>query len=724
MTTSARSPSSNLPAILRLLTVAAMAQPVVSIADARNDAREIEEVLVIGESIGSVRLNESQTAGSRLGLTSLQTPASIDIITREDIAGKGDYSALQAVTRATGFSASASPGNGGSSVSARGFNGNGTIVNTYDGTRLYITAGTVTFPADTWTLERVEVLRGAGSVINGMGALGATINYVPKTPVFGEPDFEALLSTGSFDSVRIAAGGGMQLSERVAARLDASQHQTDGYVRRADEQRSVLAGSLLFRATDKLNVRLSVDYADIDAPPYWGTPLIDGGASNQQRRNNYNFSNGSVEYEDLWVRARTEWQLTPSVMFRNDTYYIDAWREWQNVEKYAFNPESGLIDRSSFLGIIHNQQQVGSRSELQVNTAIAGITSQLSVGAEFNVMDLDYSNNFRTGGFNFADSVTVNGFDPGIVPASESPTILDYSTDSTQSAVFLDSFFQLTDTLSLVTGIRFDNFDFQRDNHALDDPRATPREASAFNAGFSSFTWRAGVVYQPAESLSLYVQTSTAADPVTSPVSISASNSDFDLSTGRQYELGIKQQFLDGRAEYTVAYFDIVKEDLKTRLPGEAFSRQIGQQSSQGWEFSLRITPLEQFSLELNTALVDAQFDEFFSGEDSLEGNTPRNVPDTTANLWLQWHPRLAFSGGVGLRYVDERFANNANSQRLPAYTMLDATASWRVSENLTVNLRGRNLGNERDYVLSQYGTDQYIFGEPRSWEVGIRYAL
>ena len=143
-------------------------------------------------NVGSIRLNAANGAGSRLGLSGLDQPASVDIISREEIATKGDYGALDAVTRTTGISASASPGNGGTSISSRGFNGHGSTVYTYDGTRLYIVAGTVTFPADTWTLDRVEVLRGAGSVINGVGALGTTINYVPKSPSFGESSFETV----------------------------------------------------------------------------------------------------------------------------------------------------------------------------------------------------------------------------------------------------------------------------------------------------------------------------------------------------------------------------------------------------------------------------------------------------------------------------------------------------------------------------------------------------
>lgn len=145
---------------------------------------------------------------------------------------------------------------------------------TYDGTRLYIVAGTATFPADTWTLDRVEVLRGAGSVINGVGALGTTINYVPKAPILGYSDFEAMIAGGSFGMQRAALGGGAQISDNWAFRLDGSHQEKDGYADRAEEGRDVIAGSLLYQPSEDLSVRFSVDYAEVDAAPYWGTLLL------------------------------------------------------------------------------------------------------------------------------------------------------------------------------------------------------------------------------------------------------------------------------------------------------------------------------------------------------------------------------------------------------------------------------------------------------------------
>ena len=142
---------------------------------------------------------------------------------------KGVFSSLAAVTRATGFAASASPGNGGSATSVRGFNGHSSVVNTYDGTRLYVGAGTVTFPADTWTVERIEVLRGPGSVINGVGAIGATVNYVPKKPTFDTIESEIAVTVGSEALQRYAFGSGGQLSSQLAYRLDGVYYSTDGY---------------------------------------------------------------------------------------------------------------------------------------------------------------------------------------------------------------------------------------------------------------------------------------------------------------------------------------------------------------------------------------------------------------------------------------------------------------------------------------------------------------
>ena len=706
-----------------LLPAIALAMTGVASASATSE-QQIEEITVVAQPVGGLRLDADTAAGSRLGLSALETPASVDLITAAEIAARGDYAAHDAITRSAGISSVATPGNGGSAVSSRGFTGNVATAFTYDGTRLYVTAGTVTFPADTWTLERVEILRGAGSVIHGFGAIGTTINYVPKTPDPESADFEALVAAGRFGTARIAVGGGAPLNEAWSFRVDATHYRSDGFADRADEQRNVFAGSVLYQPTDDLSVRFSLDYADIEAAPFWGTPLVDGQADRALRRNNYNFGDAFIEYRDLWARVRTEWRFAQNATLRNDTYLLDAEREWQNLEGYAFNAESGLIDRSSYLGIVHDTRQYGTRTDVLLEGGIAGRTNRFTVGGEVNVIDLDYDANFASGGFGVSDSVPVFGFEPGRLPRDEVPTLPNFVTDNTQYAVFFDNVLDLTEQLSLVAGGRYDRFEFERDELAIDDPRATPRAASSFDTNLSKFTWRAGLVFRPLDTLSLYAQTSTAADPVTSPVTISAGLANFDLTTGRQYEVGLKHQLLNGRAEYTLAWFDITKRNLVTRAPGAAFSEQIGQQSAEGLEITFRVNPTDRISLDLNAAFINAQYDEFFIGEASLRGNTPRNVPERTANAWGQWSPVERWQLGLGLRYVGSRYANDTNTFELPSYTVLDVAVTWQTTDQLSLTLRGRNLG-DRDYVTAQYiSAEQWLFGDPRSWELSARYAF
>ncbi|MEQ8955317.1 MAG: hypothetical protein RL120_14395, partial [Gammaproteobacteria bacterium] len=55
----------------------------------------VEEIIVRGQGgVGAIRLNEINDAGSRLGLSAFDIPASVDIISQQELATKGDYGAL------------------------------------------------------------------------------------------------------------------------------------------------------------------------------------------------------------------------------------------------------------------------------------------------------------------------------------------------------------------------------------------------------------------------------------------------------------------------------------------------------------------------------------------------------------------------------------------------------------------------------------------------------
>ncbi|HAV37640.1 MAG TPA: TonB-dependent siderophore receptor, partial [Massilia sp.] len=117
----------------------------------------IPTVLVTGAPENG-KLRDDTATGSNLGLSRLETPASVDVIARRQLEERGDASLVEAITRAPGISGVPHPGNGGSSLAARGFTDTVSVMRLYDGMRQYGGAG-ITFPFSTWTVERIEVLR-------------------------------------------------------------------------------------------------------------------------------------------------------------------------------------------------------------------------------------------------------------------------------------------------------------------------------------------------------------------------------------------------------------------------------------------------------------------------------------------------------------------------------------------------------------------------------------
>lgn len=159
---------------------------------------------------------------------------------------------------------------------------------------------------------------------------------------------------------------------------------------------------------------------------------------------------------------------------------------------------------------------------------------------------------------------------------------------------------------------------------------------------------------------------------------------DYDLSTGDQWELGSKFDFLDGRGSATLAAYRIVRRDFSVADPNNPnLSVPVGQQTSRGIEAaaSLRITP--KLLAEGNFAWVDAQYDEFTENVGgvavSRKGKTPPNVPERVGNLWLTYDFDPAWQGGVDARYVSSVYANNANTWHAPSYTVygLSSATGW-----------------------------------------------
>jgi iron complex outermembrane receptor protein len=674
----------------------------------------LPEVVVRGEGIvsGNLSLEEPSGTGSRLGLKIREIPASVEVIPGEIVRQRGDVTTQAAVTRATGVASAATPGNGSTALSARGFAGHSSVMQLYDGTRLYVGAGTVTFPVDTWPMERIEVLRGPASVLYGEGAIGAAINYVPKKPNRSRFEHEALVSAGNWQGYRAAFGSTGPLGPAAAYRLDVAGTTSDGYVDRSDSNQLVFSASVLFDVTRDLAVTLAFDGAHQDAPRYWGTPRINGVIDPAIRRTNFNVLDSVISYQDYWTRLKAEWRVSPSVALRNELYHLTTDRHWRNLENYTFQPGTGLIRRTGYLEIFHDQKQVGNRLDATFDGTLFGRRNRFLAGFDVNRIDFKHTNNGPFGGQSDVDPFT---FDPGLF-VNLAGTTPRFQTRTRQVSLFAEDALDVTDRLKLVAGVRNESVDFHRKDLAA---------GTAFDKKLSALVGRVGGVYAVTPGLSVYGQYGTGIDPLGSLITTSAAQAAFDLTTGRQVEVGLKQSLLGGRAEWTLAAYQIVKKKLLSRDPANpTVSQQIGQQSSRGVEASLGLQPARGWSVDANIALIDAKFDDFNEQVGpalvSRAGNLPPNVPQKVANLWVTRNFAGAWEAGAGARYVDKRYADNANTITVPGYTVADAFLSYRLRRDSALTLRARNLF-DRLYAIAPYNSGtQFILGDPRSFEVAL----
>ena len=172
---------------------------------------------------------------------------------------------------------------------------------------------------------------------------------------------------------------------------------------------------------------------------------------------------GLVEYEDIWPRVKVNWKINDVATLENDTYYLKAKRHWRNVESYTHDKVKNEVNRSFYLEILHDQKQVGNRSNLLLDFNIAGLNNRLSIGAEINQIDFTHTNNSPYHGS--APPVSFDDPTPGTWAESvDSPTSKDFSSDTLQYAFFIDDVLQINEQVSLVVGLRHDKIDYERED--------------------------------------------------------------------------------------------------------------------------------------------------------------------------------------------------------------------------------------------------------------------
>ncbi len=688
-------------------SVAVAAGPPIRL-DLRLPAAEFEEQVVVTGIRSELALADETETGSRLGLTAMDVPASIDVIDSSVMESRGYQRISDAVETTPGVVVGQNPA-APSSFSMRGFT-RSQITVLRDGIWLG-PANMVMRPQNTFNLDRVEVLRGPSSVLNGQGAVAGTVNAITKqaTPTT-TTQWNALLSYGRFNTFQTSVGVNGPLSESLWYRLDFSGYGSDGHVERMEPSSANLTGSLLWRPGSRAELTFSFDLLDDDVGSYFGTPLLPTahvvepldvittttgeGIDARTRFLNYNVGDAINDSRQLLLRTDAEIRLSDQVTLRNTLYGFGADRDWQNGDGFAYCtaivdvcPRVGEVQRYyGYFWLDHDQRLVGDRLFLDVRTPTAGGENRMTIGVEASALDFERTRGFRIN----VPQVPGDGVDllnpvPGVYGQRELRGIAPTYIDS--RAFFIEDSLAVTSRLRLTGALRYEAMDLER----LNLNAAREVEGGGFERPFRWWSWRGGAVVDLSSDLVAYGQISNAKDPVDANIFLVNSNRDFDLTDARQWEVGLKADLAGGRTQVTAAWFDIERDDVLEQFARDSATT-IGGIASRGFELSAAANPSEGARIGANLAITDAVFAPSANFV-QFAGNTPPNVPTVLTNLWGSYRGSGAAPVEVGgvVRVVGDRQANNANTIALNGYTRADAWIAW-VHDRVRLTFKVDNL--------------------------------
>lgn len=224
------------------------------------------------------------------------------------------------------------------------------------------------------------------------------------------------------------------------------------------------------------------------------------------------------------------------------------------------------------------------------------------------------------------------------------------------------------------------------------------------------------------EDLSVYANYSESFEPTSPWVNLL---DEAEPQRGTQYEAGIKYSpaFLD-EALFTLAVFDLTQTNVPYEVSPGLFD-QIGEVRVRGVELEGKLALADQLNATLSYSYWKPEILE--DGINGNVGNKPQQVPNHIGSVWADYTiPGEGLRGdltvGAGVRYVGSSYADNANTIKIDAHTVVDAAISYEFFENATLQLNASNLFDEEYVSYVDTFSNTAYYGDGRTVRATFRY--
>jgi catecholate siderophore receptor len=585
------------------------------------------------------------------------------------------------------------------------------------------------YSRDNFDVATVEILEGPSSVLFGNGSAGGAVNEVTKTPTLA-PQRSVSLEFGTNDEQRGTLDFNQPIGESAAIRLD-MMGEHSGVAGRDDveNKRWGFAPSIAIGLREDTTFTLSYFHQEENNIPDYGIPFIFGAPAPVPRNLYYGLKDSDVSQTDVNImNAVIEHQFSDALSISDTVRYANYWTNYRVTGAFFGNDFSGgPPDPGTPLDqIFVSRDRPSSEGTATYLTNHTDLTARFSVGAVSNLVVAGFELGRQTNDLvrfnNDSEGLDAIAPTPLLAPDANEPAPLQVDIDSMPSTtadtigVYALDTVQFTPQWSMNLGIRFDRYDTQFDE---------PLSVSHFERIDTKWSPRASISYKPTDTANFYFSYATSFDPPVSYLTLAPDSKGPAPETAKTYEVGAKTTWLGGLMNADVALFRTDTSNLLVSDPDDPTLQEMAgkEQEVQGIEVSLtgHLTP--DWELDANITLLDPKIT---SSTDPAElGRQLPGVAHTNANLWTSYQVTDEWQVGTGINYLGHRFADVDNTAGIPGYVVWNAMVAWQATDDLRVQLSGRNLTDKYYYDGAYYsGADEnhVIPGAGRTVTLGLNY--
>ena len=663
-------------------------------------------------------------ASTRTDTPIIDTPQSTQAVTRQALEDAGVTDVADAYDYLAGITPENNIGGAfGDRYLARGFFTDDILIN---GNR----SGRPT-TLDTANVERVEALRGPTATLFGRADPGGLVNVVTKQPL-AEPLYEVELQGGSgffgdgarFRDVRatVDTGGPVDEEGRIRYRFNAAAEYEQSFRQDIDNSLFLVSPVVDVELDDKTiaNLELTYQYREFVLNP--GVPFIDGEpelpvdwyvGEDQPPNLDSHYLNGTF---------RVDRELTDALTGRLGIYSSYNDLDGSGIQVGSID---GAQARAQRLGLEFSELVVTVQPELvaEVTTGPIGHTLLFGIDASYTKFKQDFSQAPAGALFDVFDpNFPVDA--PDFDLSQPGNALLRSEITAREFGVYVQDQVDLSEQWKLLAGLRWDAVSIDSEEELIAFVPLAPREKSSFDD--SELLPRVGLVYQPLEEIGIYTSYSETYRPPTGTTLTGADGEQLKPEEGRNLEVGIRLDALDGRLTGTLAAFRANKDNVIESDPlNPGASTNLGKVRSQGVEFDLAGEVFENFSLGVSYAYTDAQIDSN-ANPNLPKGTRLRNVPKHAASLQAAYSFTEGTLEGLrlfgGIVYEDDRRTNTSATldTKMPSYVRFDLGASYDFTESIQARLFIQNLTDE-EYYTSAGGDRSVTPGQPFNATFGVR---